>query len=188
MDRISASAYIAAPPAVVFSFLADPRNHWLLARGKIELRKIDAGEQGRMRGWVVIRGPLGLRRRARTRVFRSLAPSSLSGVAELGRRTRASVSWTLEETEDAATHVVLSAAITRVGALDRLLLLVGARWWMRRLFAEVLDALRQAPLPHVKWVAAATAGAATSTFPTHLCARPAGFVAPPPPAPAAGPR
>ena len=143
VDRISASAHVAAPPPLLFSLLADPHNHWLLARGKIELRELDAGGSGRMSGSVVLRGPLGIRRQARTRVLSSLAPSSLSGVAELGRRTRAEVSWMLESAESSTTVVVLSAAIVSVGALDRLLLLIGARWWMRRLFRAVLHTLSE---------------------------------------------
>ena len=62
------------------------------------------------------------------------------GTAELGGGTRARVSWTLAG-RLGDTRVRLAAEIERTGRLDRMLLFLGGRWWLRRLFESTLDRL-----------------------------------------------
>ena len=137
MTRIEASAVVPAPPAAVFDFLSDLRNHWAVAGRWIEVVALDgAGNGGRVR----IRGPLGVRRTAVTSVERVDPPERLEGTARLGR-TEARVAWTLHEQRDGATEVRLVATVVRAGPLDRAALALGGASWMRRLFAATLARL-----------------------------------------------
>ena len=91
-------------------------------------------------GRVRVRGPLGLSRVARTRVVEAVAPRELRGRAELGRRTTASVRWSIEP-RGGGSRVTLSAAVDEASALDRALLACGGAWWLRRTFAEAVEQL-----------------------------------------------
>src|SRR5947209_20115904 len=84
---------IAAPAArdEVFEFLAEPRNHWELCGGSIELLEISEDADRPLNGVVRIRGPLGLSRLARTWVTSFERPTELGGVAEIGSKTVAEV-------------------------------------------------------------------------------------------------
>jgi hypothetical protein len=141
MLHIAASQVISAPPVVVFAFLAEPANHRLLAGRRVQLLELLDGSDGRIRGLVVIRGPLGLRRRARTRVISSSRPAFLAGAAQLGTHTIVQVRWDLQPFDSNRTRVLLSAGVTSVGSLDRLLLLAGGTAWIRHLFASTLELL-----------------------------------------------
>jgi hypothetical protein len=138
---LSAYSVVAAPPASVFAFLADPSNHWLLNGPKVRLLELEEPATGQIAGVVVIRGPVGIRRRARTKVLTAEDPSLLSGVAELGATTTARVSWSLHPCGSAGTGVVLSATVSSASLLDRVLLVAGGRLWIRRMFAETLERL-----------------------------------------------
>jgi len=138
VTRIEASAVVPAPPAAVFDFLSDLRNHWAVAGRWIEVVALDgAGNGGRVR----IRGPLGVRRTAVTSVDRVQPPERLEGVARLGR-TEAQVAWTLRERRGgAAAEVGLTAMLVRTSPFDRAVLALGGASWMRRLFAATLARL-----------------------------------------------
>jgi hypothetical protein len=141
LTRVAASSVVDAPPASVFAFLSDPRNHWLLAGPKVRVLEIADAPGSPIGGVMVIRGPAGIRRRARTRVVVSRDPSLLGGVAELGGSTTAWVAWDLRPSERGGTLVVLSAAVSSLGSLDRILLLAGGKRWIRGLFADTLERL-----------------------------------------------
>jgi hypothetical protein len=64
------------------------------------------------------------------------------GTAELDGGTRARVSWTLAG-RMGRTRVRLAAEIERTGRLDRVLLALGARRWLRRLFESTLENLER---------------------------------------------
>lgn len=147
----------------MFAFLADPGNHWRLARERIEVIAVDSDGHGYMRGTVLLRGPLGVRRRARTAVVEVTPSRRLSGVASIGGRTRAEVTWSLAPAAGAATWVVLSADMLRLSRLDAILLAAGGRAWMRRLFSEVLVALGELAPAAAAAPAAASARAETIT-------------------------
>jgi hypothetical protein len=140
---IEAAALVQAPPEQVFEFLSELRNHWRLADRFVEVVTLDASDGGPADGGTVrLRGPLGLSRTATTRVAATRAPRLMIGTAELGGGTRARVSWTLAG-RLGATRVRLAAEVERAGRLDRVLLALGGRWWLRRVFVATLKRLAE---------------------------------------------
>jgi hypothetical protein len=79
-----------------------------------------------------------------TRVTAARAPRLLIGVAEMGDEsaTRALVSWTLAG-RLGQTRVRLAAEVEQASALDRVLLALGGRAWLRRRFAFGLQRLAE---------------------------------------------
>jgi uncharacterized protein YndB with AHSA1/START domain len=136
---VEAVALVPAPPEEVFAFLCDLKNHWLLTDHKIEVVQINGGNDG---GVVRVQGPLGLSRTAHTRVTASREPRLLIGVAELEGGTRARVSWTLAG-RMGQTRVRLAAEVEQARPLDRVLLALGGRAWMRRTFRRTLERLAE---------------------------------------------
>ena len=135
---IAAERRISAPPERVFEFLADLRNHWRLERAFLEIE--DAGERS---GVIRVRGPVGLSRRAETRVLEADAPSRVAGRADLRGGTVGLVAWDI--TPDAGgSRVRLSAEIPEASLPDRVLLALGGRAWLRRLFERALANLDEA--------------------------------------------
>jgi carbon monoxide dehydrogenase subunit G len=137
---IEAAALIPAPPEEVFEFLSDLANHWRLAGRHVTVVSVDGAGDG---GVVRVNGPLGLvRRTARTHVTASRQPRLMIGIAELGDGTRARVSWTLAGRMN-QTRVRLAADVEHAAPLDRLLLALGGRFWMRRMFRHALARLAE---------------------------------------------
>jgi Polyketide cyclase / dehydrase and lipid transport len=128
------------PPERVYKFLSQLDNHWQLGHPQLRLQAVDADGRG---GHVVMDGPFGLRRTARTTVTTEERPVRFGGVA-VAERTRARVLWSLEPSA-AGTRVILQSTILRLGFADRVLLALGGRWWVRRAFRRVLDRLPVAP-------------------------------------------
>jgi hypothetical protein len=146
-DGIDAGGRLPAPPELVFEYLSRLENPWRRADRWIEVLSVEAEPEAPPgapadRGRVRIRGPLGLRRTARTQVLAAKAPDAMQGSAEIGRRTRARVRWTLAGA-GAETDVRLAAEVETAGPLDRLLLELGGRAWLRRRFRSVLDNLAE---------------------------------------------
>lgn len=123
---VSARRAIAANPKQLFNFLSDIENHWLIAEGFVESLPSELTGGVHVRE-VRLRGPLGLRRKARTCVLLSHAPRLIVGRAVVGRRTVARISWVLARGPSGSTDVELSAVIERLGALDGLVLLLGGK-------------------------------------------------------------
>ena len=128
-----------AAQADVYAFLADLENHWRMAGRFVEVVELRGPVGARDGGRVRIRAPLGLRRTAVTEVVETREPEWLRGCAEVGR-TQARVRWTLRPA-DGMTDVRLEAAVVRAGAVDRILLALGGRWWLRRRFRSTLEHL-----------------------------------------------
>lgn len=139
-DVIAARTLIDASPAAVFGFLADLENHCVLAGPRLEIVSLDGPHGARNGGVMRIRGPLGLRRNATTRVLATTRPREILGRAKIGRHTTARVRWVLERREH-RTAVCLSATVESVGIIDRLLLELGARRWLGRAFLRALGRL-----------------------------------------------
>jgi hypothetical protein len=139
---IEAAALVPAEPQEVFDFLSDLGNHWLLASRFVEVLELDrSGPDAPCDSGVVrLRGPLGIRRTARTRVTAARAPRLMIGTAEIAGGTRARVSWTLAA-RLGETRVRLAAEVDGASRLDRLLLALGGRRWLERRFAETLEVL-----------------------------------------------
>jgi uncharacterized protein YndB with AHSA1/START domain len=141
---IEATTTVAAPPEEVFAFLADLGNHWIVADRFVEVVELHRreGGTGGDGGVVQVRGPLGLRRTATTRVVAAKAPRLLIGTAELGSGTRARVSWALAA-HLGSTRVRLAATVERATPLDRAVLALGGRWWLQRRFAATVIGLAE---------------------------------------------
>ena len=137
MTTIAATDVVPAPVPAVFAFLSALENHWAVAGRWIEVRGLTPDARG---GVVQIRGPLGLRRTATTRIEAIDPPRCIRGTARL-RTTCAEVSWTLRPHETGGTEVRLAAVLLRAGAVDRALLSVGGARWLRWLFAATLRRL-----------------------------------------------
>jgi len=141
---IAASGHVPAAPEAAFAFLADLANHWRLIDRWARID--DVAGDGRS-AIVRLRGPLGMRRTARTQVVAAVAPFAMVGEARVGRRTVGRVRWTLAR-DGAGTQVTLAAHVPAAGPLDRALLALGGRRWLRRRFAGAL-ALLAAEAPAV---------------------------------------
>jgi hypothetical protein len=100
----------------------------------VALASLDDDEAG---GRVRMVGPLGIGRVAQTRVIAAEPSSRLRGTADLGGGTRAAVSWDIEPA-GGGSRVTLTARVERSSALDRLLLTIGGRWWLERMFRSAL--------------------------------------------------
>ena len=138
MRSIAATGHLQHSADVVFEFLSDLRNHWRLEERFFELDDVTA-DRGRVR----IRGPLGLRRVARTKVLEAEPPGPvgrLHGHAEIGRSTRGDVFWEIAPA-DGGSNVTLAAVPDRLGLLDTLLLAMGGRRWMCALLRDALARL-----------------------------------------------
>jgi uncharacterized protein YndB with AHSA1/START domain len=140
-NRIAAERVVAASPQVVFTFLADLENHWLLTDRFVEVLTLERPPGGgpARGGTVRMRGPLGLGRTVRTRVVEAAPVSAIAGTASVGH-TEALVRWTLTP-ESGETRVRLEATVERLGRADGVLLAVGGRRWLERRFISILETL-----------------------------------------------
>ena len=132
--RISATREVAAPPERVFAFLADLENHWRLEGHFVALDELEA-DGGRVR----IRGPFGLSRVARTRVLEAVPHERLRGEAVVGK-TVGRVAWDIAPASGGSS-VTLSADVVSATPVDRVLLAVGGRTYLRRIFEHALENL-----------------------------------------------
>jgi uncharacterized protein YndB with AHSA1/START domain len=138
--EIEAVALVPAAPEEVFAFLSELANHWRLLDSHVEVLELDGAPADR--AVVRLRGPLGVRRTVSTRVTAAREPRLIIGTAELGAGTRARVSWTLAG-RLGNTRVRLAAEVEHAEPLDRMLLALGGRSWLRRRFAFGLERLAE---------------------------------------------
>jgi uncharacterized protein YndB with AHSA1/START domain len=138
---LAAERTVHAPREEIFDCLSDLDRHWQLGGRFVRVVELDGPAGARDGGVVRLRGPLGLSRKVRTRVLESARPSRMTGRAEIGAATAATVSWTLTPIAESETHVELRAGVLRAALLDRALLTLGGRWWLRRMFESTLAAL-----------------------------------------------
>jgi Polyketide cyclase / dehydrase and lipid transport len=141
MRKIQARGIVPASPAEVFGFLADLDNHWQLEED-FQLLALNGGDGGRVR----LRGPLGIHRTAHTEVTERRPLRSMTGIARIGARTTASVSWTLRPFGSGRTCLELSAEVREASVLDRLLLAAGGRAWLERRFGRIVGRLAAVPV------------------------------------------
>lgn len=140
--EISARRALPVEPEEAFAFLSRPDNHRRLATAGIRLCELDVTRDGELRGaLMVLRGPLWLRRPARTRVVSTRRPAHLAGTARIGAGTEVQVRWDLDCAGGGATVAVLTATVTRLAAPERLLLAMGGRAWVRRVLVATLERL-----------------------------------------------
>ena len=146
-NGVTAATAVGHSLDAVFEFLADLRNHWLLEDAFVSLQTVDVDGDGAARGGRVrLRGPFGLSRVAATRVVAAEPPAAgearLRGEALVGARTRARIEWWLTGTAT-GTRVTLAAEVLEAGPFDRVLLALGGRVWLRRLFGRALRNLER---------------------------------------------
>jgi uncharacterized protein YndB with AHSA1/START domain len=135
---IAASRVVSAPPARAFSFLSEIENHWPLASSLVSIDGVDGKS-----GHIVVHGPLGVKKRAHTRLTRVDEPAGIvEGVAEDDDGTLAAVTWRVAPAAE-ASRVALEVDLRRVAPLDRVLLLLGGRRWLRRCLRRTLDNLEE---------------------------------------------
>src|SRR6266568_4877769 len=134
MTTVSAARLVEAPISVIYGFLEQLPNHERLTGDRLRLVRLATDRQGAR---MLIRGPFGLRRTAETTITYRRVPYALGGTATTGRRTTAEAHWTLDPA-DTGTVVALTAIVHRMGPLDRLLLSLGGRHWLRSAFEQAL--------------------------------------------------
>jgi hypothetical protein len=134
---LSAALTLRASAAAVYDFLVLLPNHALISGHGLRLDGV--ADDGRS-ALISLHGPLGLRRTAFTTVTSLHRPDRFGGRAMVGRRTMAYVHWTIEPA-GTGSRVTLSATIVRAAPVDRLLLAIGGRWWVRRSFARAIALL-----------------------------------------------
>jgi hypothetical protein len=138
--EIAVEGLVDAPAESVVAFLSDLDKHWLLSDRFIELVSLETQGGGHQRGTIRLQGPLGLHRTASTRMLGVSPPDQLVGRAEVGRRTRALIRWTLSP-RGTRTAVGLSATVVTLALPDRLLLAAGGARWLRTRFAATIARL-----------------------------------------------
>jgi Polyketide cyclase / dehydrase and lipid transport len=134
---VTSALLMRAPAQVVYAFLSRLPNHGLITGRRLRLESVTADGTGAR---IAMRGPLGIRRTARTRVTDLQPPRGFGGTAAVGRRTEAYVQWTIERA-GTGSLVTLTATILRAGAVDRLLLALGGRHWLAHSFDRALALL-----------------------------------------------
>jgi uncharacterized protein YndB with AHSA1/START domain len=139
---ILASRAVPATAEAIFAFLSDLENHWLIADRFVDVVSLEGPQGARHGGRVRIRGPLGIRRTAETRVIATEPTHRLWGRADLGRGTSAEVSWRLTPTRQ-ETEVELAASVESAGPVDRAMLALGGRRWLALRFRAALDRLAE---------------------------------------------
>ncbi|MGZ4168100.1 MAG: hypothetical protein ACXVE4_13245 [Solirubrobacteraceae bacterium] len=128
--EISARRTVPVSPAAAFAFLSHPHNHHRLVTSRIRLLELELTRDGELHGGLMrLHGPLGLRRRARTRLGEARRSARLAGTARVGSSTDVGVRWDLRAAGADATVVVLTATVTRLAATDRMLLRLGWAGW-----------------------------------------------------------
>jgi hypothetical protein len=140
--RIDARRQIAATRQDLNHFLADLENHARLSPRSVEVLSRQSRKDGVAHATVLLRGPLGIRRCARTELLPvPVEATSIRGRAQIGNRTAASVAWTIKACGPGRSEVALCARVEDAAPLDRLLLLLGGRRWLARHFQAALARL-----------------------------------------------
>ena len=140
MATVSARRIVEHEPEHIYGFLAELDNHWRLSDRYFRLEELRADRRGAR---ISIRTPCGLRRTAWTTVTTAVAPRRFGGMAVSRGGSRARVCWTIKPSESGAL-VALEAAVWPAGPVDRVLLALGGRWWLRRRLDRVVAGLGSA--------------------------------------------
>lgn len=143
VTSIAAERTVRVSRGELFSFLCELDNHWRLSDRFEVLQVFGDDDVGGAGALVQVRGPLGLRRTARTAVRRVTPPGSLDGVAHAGESV-AHVHWQIESRGPDLSHVSVSVQLRRMGLAEKVLFAAGARLWMRREFERILENLPRA--------------------------------------------
>lgn len=140
--EITARRALPVGPETAFAFLSRPHNHRRLATSRVQLRELHVTGDGQLQGGLMtLRGPLWLRRPAHTRMVSARRPEHLAGTACIGSGTEVEVRWDLGVAGSGTTVAILTATVTRLATAERVLLAIGGRTWVQRLFVATLERL-----------------------------------------------
>ncbi len=137
---VLAEGRVPAPRERVFARLCDLDAHRGLAAPHIDVLALRGPRGARTGGDVELHGPLGIRLRATTTVRSAAYPRELRGSAATEGGTTATLCWRLEDA-GAATRVTALLSVEPRRPLDRLLLALGGRTWLRRRLATAIRRL-----------------------------------------------
>jgi hypothetical protein len=144
MATIEVSRLVDASRDRIHAFLADVRFHSLLSdRGLQLIVATDSADGSRATGLIRVNPPGPVEETVSTVMTSRDGPSTVAGVALIRSRKVADIVWSLD-VRGAATLVRLSATTGDLSARERVLLVVGGRWWIRRRFGKVLERLDRA--------------------------------------------
>jgi polyketide cyclase/dehydrase/lipid transport protein len=138
---VRASARIHASAEAVYGFLAELANHQRLSDHRFRLHQLSADRRSAQ---IVMRGPFGIRRTARTTVTDLVPYRRVGGTATVGRRTAGQLRWTIVPAAEGGSRVALTATVVRLGTVDRMLYRLGGRRWLARGFESVIVLLATA--------------------------------------------
>lgn len=139
---IRAQRLIAADAEALFLFLVDLESQAVLAGRYLEVVGLDGTAGARDGVEVLIRNPLGRRRRAQVRLLVTLPSRLVLARADIGGRTVALISWTLTERRG-TVHVELAIVIQSAPLFERLILQLGRRRLIERRLERTLAALAE---------------------------------------------
>ncbi len=137
---IVATGRVRAPRDRVFARLCDLDAHRGLAAPHIDVVELHGPRGARTGGDVELRGPAGIRLRATTAVRSATYPHELTGSAATDGGTTATLCWRLDDAGP-ETHVTGLMRVEPRRPLDRLLLALGGRVWLRRRLATAIRRL-----------------------------------------------
>lgn len=137
---IRARGHVPLARDATFALLADLDRHRELTDAGMTILSLDGPAGARTGGTVVLHGPAGLTRRARTRVDGAHPPGWMHGRAVTTDGTEAALEWLLEP-RGGGTDVEVRMHVAPVGWRDRWLLAAGGRLWLSRRLRTALGRL-----------------------------------------------
>ena len=149
---IRAQRLIAADADALFVFLVDLEGQAFLAGRHLEVVGLDGAAGARHGGEVLIRGPLGCRRRAQVRLLATVPARLVLARADIGRRTVALISWTLTAGRG-TVHVELAIVIHSATLFERLILHLGRRRLIERRLERTVAALAELAMIVAEFIA-----------------------------------
>ncbi len=139
---VAAGATIDARAEDVFDVLGDLDRHRDLADDGLQILDLEGARGRRTGGLVELRGPVGLKRLARTSVGGAEPPFRLWGTARTTDGACALMEWRVKP-EGERTHVEVQLDVRPRTWSDRTLLSLGGRAWLRNRLDAALDRLAQ---------------------------------------------
>jgi hypothetical protein len=131
---------VAAGAPALSDFLANLDNHWDLCDDAVEITSLGDPVDRPSEALLMLRGPLGIRRAARTRLLGATA-KKVWGRAQLGNGTQARVTWRFAPTRG-TTEVEVELELRDARLFDRWLFAL-VRPWVTGQLSRALDRLAE---------------------------------------------
>ncbi len=123
---VRATRPVAAGAEALAAYLANLDNHWDLCGDLVEIRALGGPREERIAAHLLLKGPLGIRRTARTRLL-GASPDKVWGRAQLDSGTQARITWRFAPRRG-TTEVSLELELRDVRLFDRLLFALARPW------------------------------------------------------------